>query len=68
MHAKAFSPEPGYVESFMEGPKLYIVMEYADNGDLATQIKRRSDAQGHLSSMLQGSWGVSVKASRCLLR
>eukprot|EP00439_Symbiodinium_sp_Y106_P018036 s4877_g2.t1 len=30
-----------YVESFMEGPKLYIVMEYADNGDLATQIKRR---------------------------
>ena len=46
------SPEPGYVESFMEGPKLYIVMEYADNGDLATQIKRRSDAQGHPSSML----------------
>ncbi|CAE7947412.1 Nek1, partial [Symbiodinium sp. KB8] len=38
-----------YVESFMEGPKLYIVMEYADNGDLATQIKRRSDAQGRFT-------------------
>eukprot|EP00440_Ansanella_granifera_P008569 gb/GFBE01009283.1/.p1 GENE.gb/GFBE01009283.1/~~gb/GFBE01009283.1/.p1 ORF type:complete len:688 (+),score=135.27 gb/GFBE01009283.1/:1-2064(+) len=36
----------GYVNSFLEGPRLFIVMEYADGGDLATQIKLRKDANG----------------------
>lgn len=32
-----------YVESFMEGSKLYIVMEHADGGDLTAAIKRRAE-------------------------
>ncbi|CAJ1345104.1 unnamed protein product [Effrenium voratum] len=35
-----------YVESFMDTRLLYIVMEYADFGDLATQIKLRRETQG----------------------
>eukprot|EP00931_Biecheleriopsis_adriatica_P003926 TRINITY_DN105673_c0_g1_i1.p1 TRINITY_DN105673_c0_g1~~TRINITY_DN105673_c0_g1_i1.p1 ORF type:complete len:743 (+),score=146.33 TRINITY_DN105673_c0_g1_i1:76-2304(+) len=34
----------GYVCSLQDGPRLYIVMEYADNGDLAAQIKLRKDS------------------------
>ena len=30
-----------YIESFVESSKLYIVMEYADGGDLSGVIKRR---------------------------
>mmetsp|Transcript_11668 Transcript_11668/g.33575 ORF Transcript_11668/g.33575 Transcript_11668/m.33575 type:complete len:772 (-) Transcript_11668:2-2317(-) len=33
-----------HVDTFMEGPRLYIVMEYADGGDLATKIKERKDS------------------------
>lgn len=29
----------GYVDSFLEGSKLYIIMEYADGGDLAGRIR-----------------------------
>eukprot|EP00971_Amphidinium_carterae_P025576 504339-Amphidinium_carterae.1 len=32
-----------YIESFLEGPKLYIVMEYADGGCLADKIAKRRD-------------------------
>eukprot|EP00930_Biecheleria_cincta_P001079 TRINITY_DN102241_c0_g1_i1.p1 TRINITY_DN102241_c0_g1~~TRINITY_DN102241_c0_g1_i1.p1 ORF type:complete len:828 (-),score=184.35 TRINITY_DN102241_c0_g1_i1:50-2533(-) len=32
-----------YVDSFLDGPRLYIVMEYADGGDLATKIKDRKE-------------------------
>jgi len=38
-----------YVESFMDTRLLYIVMEYADFGDLATQIKLRRETQGSFS-------------------
>lgn len=31
-----------YVESFVEGSKLYIVMEHADGGDLTAAVKRRA--------------------------
>lgn len=30
-----------HIDSFMEGPHLYIIMEYADGGDLAAKIKER---------------------------
>lgn len=30
-----------YIESFVEGSKLYIVMEHADGGDLSNAITRR---------------------------
>ena len=33
-----------YVESFVEASKLYIVMEYADGGDLSASIQRRKTA------------------------
>ena len=32
-----------YINSFSEGPRMYIVMEYADGGDLAGKIKERKD-------------------------
>lgn len=35
-----------YVDSFLDSRLLYIIMEYADNGDLATQIKLRRDTGG----------------------
>jgi NIMA (never in mitosis gene a)-related kinase len=31
-----------YIESFVEGSKLYIVMEHADGGDLSGAIQRRA--------------------------
>jgi NIMA (never in mitosis gene a)-related kinase len=31
-----------YIESFVEGSKLYIVMEHADGGDLTAAVKRRA--------------------------
>lgn len=39
----------GYVDSFLEGTRLFIVMEYADNGDLASQIKDRKDEHTRFS-------------------
>eukprot|EP00929_Paragymnodinium_shiwhaense_P112192 TRINITY_DN80451_c0_g1_i1.p1 TRINITY_DN80451_c0_g1~~TRINITY_DN80451_c0_g1_i1.p1 ORF type:complete len:1414 (-),score=424.63 TRINITY_DN80451_c0_g1_i1:259-4500(-) len=32
-----------YIDSFLEGSRLYIVMEYADGGDLATKIRDAKD-------------------------
>ncbi|CAJ1355104.1 unnamed protein product [Effrenium voratum] len=32
-----------YIDSFSEGNRMYIVMEYADGGDLAAQIKEQKD-------------------------
>eukprot|EP00931_Biecheleriopsis_adriatica_P086606 TRINITY_DN61238_c0_g1_i1.p1 TRINITY_DN61238_c0_g1~~TRINITY_DN61238_c0_g1_i1.p1 ORF type:complete len:808 (+),score=175.63 TRINITY_DN61238_c0_g1_i1:111-2534(+) len=32
-----------YIDSFLEGPRMYIVMEYADGGDLAAKIKDHKD-------------------------
>lgn len=34
-----------YVESFIEGSRLYIVMEFADGGDLSGAIQRRKDSK-----------------------
>ncbi|CAK0909303.1 unnamed protein product [Prorocentrum cordatum] len=39
----------GYIDSFLQGPKLYIVMEYADGGDLADKIRECKDAENILS-------------------
>eukprot|EP00930_Biecheleria_cincta_P001574 TRINITY_DN102708_c0_g1_i1.p1 TRINITY_DN102708_c0_g1~~TRINITY_DN102708_c0_g1_i1.p1 ORF type:complete len:821 (-),score=151.37 TRINITY_DN102708_c0_g1_i1:52-2514(-) len=39
----------GYVDSFLEGTRLFIVMEYADNGDLASQIKQKKDEHTRFS-------------------
>eukprot|EP00439_Symbiodinium_sp_Y106_P062257 s134_g9.t1 len=33
-----------YIDSFSEGSRMYIVMEYADGGDLAIKIKDRKEA------------------------
>jgi serine/threonine protein kinase len=33
-----------YIESFIGGDKLYIIMEYADGGDLSAYIKKQKDA------------------------
>jgi NIMA (never in mitosis gene a)-related kinase len=30
-----------YVESFIDGPNLYIVMDFADGGDLSSGVQRR---------------------------
>ncbi|CAK0890324.1 unnamed protein product [Prorocentrum cordatum] len=35
-----------YVDSFLEGSKMYIIMEYADGGDLAKKIRGRKDDGG----------------------
>jgi NIMA (never in mitosis gene a)-related kinase len=34
----------GYITSFLEGTKLYIIMEYADAGDLAGKLRDRREA------------------------
>lgn len=36
-----------YINSFSEGSRMYIVMEYADGGDLAAKIKERKDSNTH---------------------
>jgi len=41
LHQMAHSNITMYVESFVEKSKLYIVMEYADGGDLSSAIKQR---------------------------
>lgn len=41
LHKMAHSNITMYIESFVEGPKLYIVMEHADGGDLSGAIQRR---------------------------
>lgn len=33
-----------YIDSFFEGPRMYIIMEYADGGDLAVKIKDKKEA------------------------
>eukprot|EP00928_Gymnodinium_smaydae_P028809 TRINITY_DN21873_c0_g1_i1.p1 TRINITY_DN21873_c0_g1~~TRINITY_DN21873_c0_g1_i1.p1 ORF type:complete len:954 (-),score=181.30 TRINITY_DN21873_c0_g1_i1:178-3039(-) len=35
----------GYVESFFEGTRLHIVMEYADGGDLAGKIRQKREEE-----------------------
>lgn len=42
-----------YVESFVEREKLYIVMDYADGGDLAKAIERRRLARRPLSEVVR---------------
>jgi len=42
LHQMTHSNITMYVESFVENSKLYIVMEYADGGDLSSAIKRRN--------------------------
>lgn len=32
-----------YINSFLEGPRMYIIMEYANGGDLGIKIKERKD-------------------------
>ena len=41
LHQMQHSNITMYVESFVENSKLYIVMEHADGGDLATMIAKR---------------------------
>jgi NIMA (never in mitosis gene a)-related kinase len=41
LHQMSHSNITMYVESFVEGSKLYIVMEHADGGDLTAAIQRR---------------------------
>lgn len=38
-----------YRATFREGPKLYIIMEFADNGDLATKIKEKKEESSNFS-------------------
>lgn len=45
LHQMSHSNITMYIESFVEGSKLYIVMEYADGGDLHAAIKRRVEAK-----------------------
>lgn len=33
-----------YINSFLEGPRMYIIMEYANGGDLGIKIKERKDS------------------------
>ncbi len=44
LHQMQHSNITMYVESFVENSKLFIVMEYADGGDLATAIAKRKRA------------------------
>jgi serine/threonine protein kinase len=38
-----------YFDSFVEGPKLYIVMEMCEKGDLSQMLKRTKDKGGALA-------------------
>ena len=49
--SKSSAEFQGYVDSFLDSRLLYIIMEYADNGDLATQIKLKRDTQGLLTGI-----------------
>ena len=40
-------------ESFIEGDKLYIVMDYADGGDLAKAIQRRRETARPFSEVVR---------------
>jgi NIMA (never in mitosis gene a)-related kinase len=46
LHQMAHSNITMYIESFVEGSKLFIVMEHADGGDLTATIQRRKQL-GH---------------------
>ena len=41
LHQMSHSNITMYIESFVEGSKLYIVMEHADGGDLSGSIQRQ---------------------------
>eukprot|EP00435_Cladocopium_sp_Y103_P037098 s1235_g9.t1 len=36
-----------YINSFLEGQRMYIIMEYANGGDLGIKIKERKDTNTH---------------------
>lgn len=38
-----------YIDSYLEGPRMYIIMEYADGGDLAEKIKERKEEEAHFA-------------------
>lgn len=42
-----------HIDTFMDGPRLYIVMEYADGGDLAVKIKERKAEAGKAAHPFQ---------------
>ena len=44
LHQMSHSNITMYIESFVEGSKLYIVMEHADGGDLTAAIQRRKQS------------------------
>lgn len=41
-----------HIESFIEGSKLHIVMDYADGGDLAAAIERRRNQRKHFTEVV----------------
>ena len=41
-----------YVATFLEGPTLHILMEYADGGDLAAKIRQRRDTEQSFTPVL----------------
>lgn len=47
LQTMAHSNIVSYIESFQDRHKLFIVMEYADGGDLTQAISRRSKARSH---------------------
>lgn len=44
LHQMAHSNITMYIESFVENAKLYIVMEFADGGDLCGAVKNRRES------------------------
>lgn len=48
LRAMSHSNVIAYVASFLEGARLFIIMEYADNGDLAMKIKEHKEQQLHV--------------------
>ena len=45
LHQMSHSNITMYIESFVEGSKLYIVMEFADGGDLHAAVQRRKETK-----------------------
>jgi NIMA (never in mitosis gene a)-related kinase len=43
LHQMSHSNITMYIESFVENSKLYIIMEFADGGDLSAAIKRQKE-------------------------